>query len=34
MQGHESRVGSVSWNGSLLASGSRDRNIIIRDVRD
>ena len=31
--GHTNRVGSCSWNGSLIATGSRDRSIMIRDVR-
>lgn len=33
MTGHSNRVGSCAWNGSLIASGSRDRSILIRDVR-
>ncbi|EGR33667.1 hypothetical protein IMG5_046660 [Ichthyophthirius multifiliis] len=33
MPGHQSRVGSITWNGFLIASGSRDKNILIRDVR-
>lgn len=32
MKGHKGRVGSLSW-GKVLASGSRDRNILFRDVR-
>lgn len=31
--GHAGRVGSIAWNGYTIASGSRDRNILIRDVR-
>lgn len=31
--GHGGRVGSLAWNGYLLGSGSRDRNILVRDVR-
>ena len=31
--GHEGRIGSLAWNNYLLASGSRDRNILVRDVR-
>ncbi|KAI8901526.1 WD40-repeat-containing domain protein [Globomyces pollinis-pini] len=31
---HKARVGSISWNESLLTSGSRDRSILLRDVRD
>uniref|UniRef100_A0AC35TGU9 WD_REPEATS_REGION domain-containing protein n=1 Tax=Rhabditophanes sp. KR3021 TaxID=114890 RepID=A0AC35TGU9_9BILA len=30
---HEGRVGVLNWNGNLLCSGSRDRNIICRDIR-
>ncbi|KAJ9120849.1 hypothetical protein QFC22_002783 [Naganishia vaughanmartiniae] len=33
MTGHESRVGSLAWNGSILSTGSRDRKILHRDVR-
>ena len=33
LQGHESRVGSLAWSSHLLASGSRDRGINLRDVR-
>ena len=33
MQGHAGRVGSIAWNGYTIASGSRDRNILVRDVR-
>jgi len=32
--GHKSRVGCLSWNSNLLSSGSRDRNILNRDLRD
>lgn len=31
--GHSCRAGSLAWNGNLLGSGSRDRSIIVRDVR-
>lgn len=32
--GHGGRVGAVSWNtDQILASGSRDKNILIRDTR-
>ncbi len=30
--GHANRIGSLSWSGSILASGSRDKEIIMRDV--
>ena len=33
MTGHQSRIGSVAWNGYLMATGSRDHSILIRDVR-
>lgn len=33
IQGHSGRVGSLAWNGYLLASGSRDRSVLVRDVR-
>lgn len=33
MTGHESRVGALAWNGSVLSTGSRDRKILHRDVR-
>jgi len=33
LEGHSGRVGSVSWNGHVLSSGSFDSNIINWDVR-
>ncbi|CAH0515441.1 unnamed protein product [Peronospora belbahrii] len=33
MTGHSARVGTLGWNGQLLASGSRDRTILMRDLR-
>ncbi|CAN0187386.1 unnamed protein product [Ectocarpus sp. 6 AP-2014] len=33
MTGHSNRVGTMSWNAHSLASGSRDRLILMRDVR-
>ncbi|CEG39696.1 Anaphase promoting complex, Cdc20, Cdh1, and Ama1 subunits [Plasmopara halstedii] len=33
MTGHLARVGALGWNGQLLASGSRDRSILVRDLR-
>lgn len=33
MGGHNGRVGACAWNGSILATGSRDRRILVRDVR-
>jgi len=33
MNGHQARVGSLSWNNHILSSGSRDGKIINHDVR-
>jgi cell division cycle 20-like protein 1 (cofactor of APC complex) len=33
VSGHLSRVGTVAWNGSIVSTGSRDRNILQRDLR-
>nr|VZH92150.1 unnamed protein product [Spirometra erinaceieuropaei] len=33
LEGHLARVGALAWNSDLLASGSRDRQILLRDVR-
>jgi cell division cycle 20-like protein 1 (cofactor of APC complex) len=33
MQGHRQRVGCMNWSHHVLATGSRDRNILMRDVR-
>ena len=33
MSGHSARVGTMAWNSQILASGSRDRFILIRDAR-
>ena len=33
MTGHQQRVGALAWNEHILSSGSRDRNILHRDVR-
>jgi cell division cycle 20-like protein 1, cofactor of APC complex len=33
LTGHLSRVGAVAWNGSIVSTGSRDRNILQRDLR-
>jgi len=33
MGGHSARIGTLSWNGPMLASGSRDRLVYLRDVR-
>jgi cell division cycle 20-like protein 1 (cofactor of APC complex) len=34
MGGHKARVGSLAWHAHVLASGSRDRCILQRDVRE
>jgi cell division cycle 20-like protein 1 (cofactor of APC complex) len=33
MGGHRTRVGTLAWSSNILSSGSRDRNILHRDVR-
>ena len=33
MPGHRGRVGTMAWSSHLLSSGSRDRNILQRDIR-
>ena len=33
MTGHTNRVGALAWNDHILTSGSRDRSILHRDVR-
>jgi WD40 repeat protein len=33
LKGHDSRVGALAWNNSMLASGSRDRSIYLQDIR-
>jgi cell division cycle 20-like protein 1, cofactor of APC complex len=33
LTGHTARVGTLAWSGPVLASGSRDRLIYLRDVR-
>jgi cell division cycle 20-like protein 1, cofactor of APC complex len=33
VKGHESRVGSLSWNSKILSTGSRDKSILHRDLR-
>ena len=33
-KGHTARVGAIAWNSNnVFASGSRDKNILIRDIR-
>ncbi|RLN91570.1 hypothetical protein BBJ28_00013052 [Nothophytophthora sp. Chile5] len=31
--GHMARIGTLAWSGQTLASGSRDRTILLRDLR-
>ncbi|XP_050521880.1 fizzy-related protein homolog isoform X2 [Daktulosphaira vitifoliae] len=33
LTGHAGRVGAIAWNGDVVSSGSRDRNIFLRDMR-
>lgn len=34
IEGHTGRVGAISWNNNnVLASGSRDKSILVRDIR-
>jgi cell division cycle 20-like protein 1 (cofactor of APC complex) len=32
-QGHSARIGTIAWNSNLLTSGSRDKSILQRDIR-
>ena len=34
LKGHEGRVGSLSWTSKILSSGSRDKSILHRDIRE
>jgi len=34
MQGHSNRIGAISWSSSLLSTGSRDKTILHRDIRE
>ena len=34
IQAHSLRIGSLAWNGNLLASGSRDKKVKIIDIRN
>lgn len=31
--GHESRIGAIAWNDSIVSTGSRDKSILHRDIR-
>lgn len=33
-EGHTGRISSLDWNGNIVASGSRDRSILLRDMRE
>lgn len=33
LYGHSARVTSIAWSSSILASGSRDKSILYRDIR-
>jgi cell division cycle 20-like protein 1 (cofactor of APC complex) len=33
MGGHRQRVGTQAWSSHMLSSGSRDKSILLRDVR-
>ena len=33
-QAHAQRIGALAWSGSVLSSGSRDRTVVHRDVRE
>lgn len=34
LHGHTARVGAIAWNGDILSSGSRDRFINQKDIRE
>ena len=33
LRGHLHRVGATAWSDSLVASGSKDKTIFVRDLR-
>ena len=33
LKGHNARVGALAWNGTQLATGSRDNTVMMHDVR-
>lgn len=33
-KGHTGRIGAISMTDGLIASGSRDKSILVRDIRD
>ena len=34
MYGHSNRVGATAWNSKILTTGSRDKTILHRDIRN
>lgn len=34
MKGHEGRVGTLAWSSNILSSGSKDKSILQRDLRE
>lgn len=34
MKGHEGWVGALAWSSSVLSSGSKDKSILQRDLRE
>ena len=34
MKGHEGRVGAIAWSSNVLSSGSKDKSILHRDLRE
>lgn len=34
LKGHDERVGSIAWSSNVLSSGSKDKTILNRDLRD
>jgi len=34
LKGHEGRVGTIAWSNSVLSSGSKDKTILQRDLRE
>lgn len=34
LKGHEGRVGTIAWSSSVLSSGSKDKSILQRDLRE
>ena len=34
LKGHEGRVGTIAWSSNVLSSGSKDKSIMQRDLRE